>query len=169
MMSKDLPKLHAVIGVWTNEAKTFYVQRSEKMENYPLVWSLLSIQFPENELADPQDLSTVQGYMEKMSAQRMNGTPVRVMRYLSSDNSARNPISKHVFLHLYQIEFLEEPKLNPDYYVNSEWLTFEGYERKAAGGPCGLCMRMWGDYAYLHGIIDRPFSPPTPEELINNA
>ena len=37
--------IHAVIGVRRAGGATFYVRRSEYMENYPGVWSLFSIQY----------------------------------------------------------------------------------------------------------------------------
>src|SRR5687768_11833778 len=80
--------IHAVIGVWHRGARTFYVQRSERMHNYPLVWSLLSIQFDPTRLADPYDLAAVQPLMTRMADERLCGTPVRVTRYLSSANCA---------------------------------------------------------------------------------
>ena len=49
-MSEDL---HAAIGVWHRGSQTFYVKRSAQMQNYPLVWSLLSIQF--DPAADAED------------------------------------------------------------------------------------------------------------------
>ena len=130
-MSDVLPKLHAVIGVWLHEGRTFYVQRSEKMINYPLTWSLLSIQFQPEELEDPADLAKVQRLMEKLSLERLGGVPIRAKQYLSSDNSSNNPIERHVFLHMYEIEVLEPPVLNPDYYKDSVWLIPTEYEEYA--------------------------------------
>lgn len=166
-MDRTVPQLHAVIGVWYEDEKTFYVRRSSKMKNYPLVWSLLSIQYELSSLPDPNDLKTVQSMMEVMSKQRLGGVPLNVKRFLASDNSDHNPIERHVFLHLYEIEILTPPILNPDYYVDSDWLTFEEYEIRNVDSQCGLCMRMWGDYAFLHGITDRPFNPPPTMEKPN--
>ena len=158
-MSEPLKKLHAVIGVGYKDNLTLYVKRSEKMENYPGVWSLLSIRFDPEELDDPGDLVTVQQLMEKMSRERLNSTPIAVKQHLTSADSAKNPINRHVFLHLYEVELLEEPVLNPDFYADSAWLTPEEYEECSKDAQCGLCLRMWSDYAWLHGIVDRPFAP----------
>lgn len=151
------PPLQAVIGVWHHGDATYYVKRSEKMENYPGLWSLFSIQFQPEELPDPEDLSSVEPLMQKMSEERLCGQPVTVKSHLVAGDSDDNPIDKHVFLHLYEIEFEKEPKLNPDYYEAGEWLTPEEYERRSAGGKCGLCLRLWSDYAWLAGLSDRPF------------
>lgn len=155
----ERPKLHAVIGVWNRGGQTFHVQRSAKMENYPSVWSLFSIQFAADALPEPDDLRAVQTYMERMSDERLNGVGIRTIERLASDNSAKNPIGKHVYLHMYRIELDHEPMFHPDFYADGRWLTFEEYELLSCDQPCGLCMRMWGDFAYLHGIIDRPFIP----------
>ncbi len=151
------PSLHAVIGVWHSDDVTLYVKRSEKMQNYPGVWSLFSIQFRPDQLPDPKDLSTVQRLMQKMSKERLGGEPVTVKAHLISGDSDDNPIGKHVHLHLYEIELQREPKLNPDYYDDGAWLTPEEYERRSAGQRSGLCLRLWSDYAWLAGLSDRPF------------
>lgn len=152
-------KIHAVIGVWTRDHLTYYVKRSEKMQNYPGVWSLLSIQFNPHELERPEDLSTVKQFMEKMSEERLGGVPISVKKYLISGDSDRNPYGKHVYLHLYKIELIDHPNLNWDYYSDAAWLTAEQYEERSAGQPCGLCLRLWSDYAWLTGATDRPYLP----------
>jgi hypothetical protein len=160
MMSEVLPKLYAVIGVWLREGRTFYVQRSEKMTNYPLTWSLLSIQFQPDELEDPTDLDKAQGLMKKLSIERLGGVSISTKKYLASDNSSNNPIGKHVFLHMYEVDLLDPPLLNPDYYRDSAWLTPTEYEEYVGfNSVCGLCIRMWSDYAWMHGLSDRPFAP----------
>ena len=149
-----MEQLHAFIGVWYKNDLTYYVKRSEKMDNYPNVWSLMSIQF------DPiHDLAPVQLIMEKMSKERLGGVPIHAKELLICGDSANNTFNKHVHLYLYRVEFDfdEEPILNPDYYSDSAWLTAEEYEERSAGQPCGLCLRLWSDYAYLAGITDRPF------------
>lgn len=158
-MNFDLPELHAVIGVWHKDNLTYYVKRSEKMENYPSVWSLLSIQFDSMELSDPADLSKVQAFMESLSEERLGGVPIATKQHLISGDSSDNPFDKHVFLHLYEIELRKEPRLNPDYYTDSVWLTPEEYENRSANQRCGLCLRFWSDYAWMAGISDRPFVP----------
>ena len=129
------------------------------MRNYPGVWSLFSIQFTPRDFTDPTDLESAQFLFERMSKQRCNGAGVRTLELLATDRSDRNPIGHNVHLRLYRIEFDTEPELNPDFYENGRWMTFDGYELAASGEPCGLCMRMWGDVAFLKGIIGRPFLP----------
>lgn len=156
---KYISEVHAVIGVWTSDHLTYYVKRSQKMQRYPGVWSLLSIQFDPRELEQPEDLRTVQQFMEAMSAERLGGAPVSVKKYLISGDSDQNPYDKHVYLHLYEIELLCDPNLNSEYYSEGAWLTAEQYEQRSAGQPCGLCLRLWSDYAWLTGTTDRPYLP----------
>ncbi len=127
------------------------------MSNYPDLWSLFSIQFSPNELSEPEDLSKVQRLMQRMSQERLGGELITVKKHLIAGDSDHNPINRHVYLQLYEIEFDMEPKLNPDYYIDGAWLTPEQYERRSAGQQCGLCLRLWSDYAWLEGITDRPF------------
>ena len=155
--------IHALIAVWHRGAKTFYVQRSERMANYPLVWSLMSIQFDPNSV-DPFNLVSVQPLMDRMATERLRGTPVRVTRYLSSASCADNPMRRRVFLHLYDVEVEGEPNLNPDFYVDSEWLEPAEYERRSMGATCGLCLRMWSDYCVSHRLTDRRFAPSVHSE-----
>src|SRR5438128_1957498 len=75
--------IHAVIGVWHRGAKTFYVRRSAKMKNYPLVWSLFSMQFKPEALPDPFDLDAVRVLMHQMALERLGGAVVGLERYLS--------------------------------------------------------------------------------------
>lgn len=153
------PQLHAVIGVQFSGDLTYYVKRSDMMENYPAVWSLLSIQFDPEELSNPNDLSKVQLLMDKMSKERLGGVPIVTKRLLISGDDPESPVGKHVFLHLYEIDLLEEPRLNPDYYSDFARLSAEDYEARSAGQPCGLCLRLWSDYAWMAGLSDRPFVP----------
>lgn len=156
----DLPELHAVIGVRHEGERTFYVRRSEKMENYPSVWSLPSIQFARKAFGGPTDLEAVQELFDRMSEERFGGVGVRVNAYLTSGDSSANPFGNHVHLHLYAIELEAEPVLKPDYYTDSAWLLPEEYEERSADEQCGLCLRLWADYAWMHGITSRPFQLP---------
>ena len=113
-------------------SETFYVKRSPKMANYPLVWSLMSIQFDPATL-NPLDTASVQPLMEKMAQERLSGAPLRVSQYLSSASCADNPMHRRVFLHLYAVELLGEPRLNPDYYVDSAWLEPSDYRGPIVG------------------------------------
>ena len=156
---EDAPKkLHAIIGVMFTDDRTFYVRRSSKMKNFPSVWSLLSIQFDPQSLVDPkEDLARVQQLMEKMSNERLGGTPIRVKRYLISGDDPDSPVGRRVHLHLYEVVLDDDPKLNADYYTDAAWLTPEEYEEKSADQQCGLCLRLWSDYSWLAGHSDRPF------------
>lgn len=158
----SLPEIHAVIGVWYRNDLTYYVKRSHRMQYYPGVWSLFSIQFVPNELSERSDLPKVREIMTKMSNERLGGVPIDVRRWLDSGDSNHNPYEKHVYLHLYEIFLHREPNLNPNYYSSGAWLTAEKYEERSVGQPCGLCIRLWSDYAWLKGIADRPFIPKEP-------
>ncbi len=153
-------QIEAVIGVWFKDGRTFYVKRSGRMENYPNVWSLLSIQFTPEELPDFTDLDAVQRVMEKMSEERLGGVPVRLIHYLKSARCSDNPMQVPVTLHLYQIELEYEPELNPKYYVDSAWFKPEEYMKVSENALCGLCMRMWSDYCYQNGISKIRFAAP---------
>ena len=160
-MKKGRP-INAVIGVRRRGGSTFYVRRSEEMENYPGVWSLFSIQHDPATLPDVTDLSAVQPLFDALSAQRLGGVPVRVGRYLTSGSSDLNPMNADVTLHLYEIEFDAEPRLNKHFYTAGDWLDAAEYENRCAERVCGLCLRLWSDYAWLNGYTDRPFIPHTP-------
>ena len=151
--------IYGIIGVWRHGPLTYYVKRSQSMQNYPGLWSLFSIQYERAQLFDPIDLGVAQCFMERMSHQRLGGERIIVRRHLISGDSGSNPMKKHVYLHLYEVELEREPRLNSEYYVQGEWLTPEQYENRSAGNQCGLCLRLWSDYAWLSGIHDRPFIP----------
>lgn len=156
-VKRHIPEIHAVIGVWNRGDQTYYVKRSQKMQNYPGVWSLLSIRFNSHELERREDLAAVQEFMESMSRDRLGGVPLRVEKYLTSGDSDQNPYDMHVHLHLYEVALLRPPQLNPEFYSHGAWLTAEEYEAYSAGQSCGLCLRLWSDYAWLTGKTDRPF------------
>ena len=162
-MSMGKP-INAVIGVRRSGASTYYVKRSDHMANYPGVWSLFSIQHDPAVLSDVTDVAAAQPLFDAMSKQRLGGVPVRVKSYLTSGSSDLNPMNVEVNLHLYEIEFVGEPTLNPCYYTDSGWLTAADYEDRCAEQVCGLCLRLWSDYAWLQGYTDRPFIPRTPYE-----
>lgn len=147
----------AVIGVRHDGPLTWYLRRSMRMANYPGVWSLPSIQFSPDDLPDVADLERVSAHFDRLSAERLGGVPVHVVRHLTSGTSDMNPMGVDVTLHLYLIDMPEEPVPNPDFYLASDWLSASEYEERSAGQPCGLCTRLWGDFAWLSGITDRPF------------
>jgi hypothetical protein len=143
--------IHAVIGVWYRGDETFYVKRSAKMENYPGAWSLFSIQYDPAEMPDSLDLDAAQVLMERMASQRLYGAPIRVRSFLTASTCTNNPIDKIVNLRLYHVEFDREPSLNPDYYVDSAWMTREEYVARRGIAVCGSCLRMWLDYCSHRG------------------
>ena len=159
-LTMEKPSLHAVIGVWFRDGRTFYVHRSRQMQNYPGAWSLLSIQYEPDDEEDVWDFSWVQSLMERMADDRLGGVGIRVKRYLSTAVCSDNPMRQRVKLHMYQIELDEEPRLNPAFYDDRAWMTPEEYVDCAAGGTCGLCMRMWSDYSVRKGLSSAPFAPP---------
>ncbi|KKL14127.1 hypothetical protein LCGC14_2518870 [marine sediment metagenome] len=157
--SKDVEAIEAVIGVWHKDGKTFYVKRSHQMENYPDVWSLLSIQFTPEEMPDFTDFTPVPSILERMSQQRLGGVPIHFKRYLKSARCSDNPMNVPVTLHLYEVELEREPELNPDYYVDSGWFSVDEYLKASENATCGLCMRMWSDYCVQAGLSDVRFAP----------
>lgn len=159
MMGFLIQNIRAVIGAWFKNGRTFYVKRSDQMENYPNVWSLMSIQFAPEELPDFTDLGDAQRIIEKMAEERLGGATVEILHYLKSARCSDNPMQVPVTLHLYQIELKHEPELNPKYYVDSAWFTPEEYLATSADSTCGLCMRMWSDYCYQAGLSKIRFAP----------
>lgn len=151
--------IHAVIGVRHDGPKTWYVKRSMKMENYPGVWSLPSIRCDPADLRNPSDLSVAQANFDRLSAQRLGGAPLKVRRFLLIDTSDMNPMGVDVTLAMYEIEAPEDLDLVREFYVDSAWMMPADYELASAGQPCGMCLRMWSDWAWLNGITDRPFVP----------
>jgi len=158
-MESSISQIEAVIGAWLKDGRTLYVKRSGRMENYPNVWSLLSIQFTPEEFPDFTDLEAAQRLMQRMAKERLEGTPVRLVRYVKSARCSDNPMHVPVTLHLYQIELDSEPELNPRYYVDSAWFTPEEYMKASENVTCGLCMRMWSDYCYQSGLSSVRFAP----------
>ena len=158
-MIAGLPKLFAIIAVAYVGGRTLYVKRSERMENYPGVWSLPSVQFDPGELTGRKDMRRVLTYLRKMSNQRLGGAKISVLDLLTSGSSDVNPISRDVHLFLYRIALEEEPALNPDFYTDMKWMTAAEFEDVSAGQTCGLCVRLWADHAWLLGLTDRPFNP----------
>jgi hypothetical protein len=158
--------IHAVIGVRHKGPMTYYVKRSMEMQNYPGVWSLFSIQYKPEEFRDPTDLEAATRLFQEMSAERLGGVPVRVKEYLTEGASDENPMNTWVNLQLYEIDLPTEPVLNPRYYTDADWLSPEEYEYRCADQRCGLCLRLWSDYAWCMGITDRPFIPHTPHSAV---
>ena len=159
-MESSVSQIEAVIGAWLKDGRTLYVKRSGRMENYPNVWSLLSIQFTPEELPDFTDLAATEKVMERMSQERLGGVPVRLIHYLKSARCSDNPMQVPVTLHLYQIELEREPELNQQYYVDYAWFTPEEYIKASENATCGLCMRMWSDYCYQSGLSKIRFAAP---------
>ena len=147
----------AVIGVRHDGPLTWYLRRSMRMANYPGVWSLPSIQFAPEDLPDIADLDRVSAHFARLSAERLGDVPVTVRRHLTSGTSDMNPMGVDVTLHLYLIDLPREPVLDPAFYLEADWLSAADYEERSAGQPCGLCTRLWGDFAWACGITDRPF------------
>lgn len=149
--------IHAIIGVRHDGPSTWYVRRSSMMANYPNVWSLPSIQYDPEAFADGGDLEHAAGLFSDLSDQRLGGVPIQVDSLLTSGSSDMNPMGVDVHLRLYRISLGAEPVLEPSYYVDAEWMSPRRYEEASAGQACGLCLRLWSDFAWLSGITDRPF------------
>ena len=149
--------IQALIGVRRRGSETYYVRRSQLMANYPGVWSLMSIQHGADEMRDPFDLDEAGRHFGRMSHQRLGAVPIAVNRFLTDGSSDANPMGVDVTLRLYEISLLEEPRLHPDFYVDARWMSAAQYETASTGQRCGLCLRLWSDFAWLSGITDRPF------------
>jgi hypothetical protein len=154
--------IHAVIVVLHAGGLTWYVKRSDLMGNYPGVWSLPSRQYDPATFTDAHDLRRAQEIVDALSAERLGGVDLRVSRFLTEGTSGMNPMDVDVTLRLYKVELAPEPVLNPAFYVASEWMSPVRYQEASAGQPCGLCLRLWSDYAWATGLSERPFIP-TPD------
>lgn len=115
---KKVP-ITAVIGVRYEGPRAWYVRRSDRMANYPGVWSLPSIQFAPVELPDVHDLNRVTGHFSRLSQERLGDVGIDVKRHLTSGTSDINPMGVDVTLHLYHIELADDPVLDPAFYVES--------------------------------------------------
>jgi hypothetical protein len=151
--------IHAVIGVRYDGRRTLYVKRSDAMENYPGVWSLLSVQFDPGELPGLDDLVAAQRIFDRLSFERLGALRLRVERHIVSGTCSDNPMGRRVVLHLYAISYNGVASLNPRYYSDQAWLTPSEYEQRAAGMSCGLCLRLWSDYSFRHGLAPARFAP----------
>lgn len=149
--------IHAIIGVRHDGPSTWYVKRSSSMANYPDVWSLPSIQYDPEAFSDATDLENAAGLFSDLSDQRLGGVPIQVDSLLTIGSSDMNPMGVDVHLRLYRISLGAEPVLEPSYYVDAEWMSPRRYEEASTGQACGLCLRLWSDFAWLSGITDRPF------------
>lgn len=150
------PELHAVIGVIHRGSTTLYVKRSSHMEAYPGVWSLLSIRTSRQELGDFLDLKQAQLCIDRMSKERLQSTPVKVVRFLTSAQCNRE--DHRLYLYMYELESSETPKLNPGFYTDCRFMEPEEYERKSKEQMCGLCMSMWSRYCVKNGLAEHPFA-----------
>ena len=160
----EMPQLHAVIGVWFDNGRTFYVKRSAKMANYPNTWSLLSIQFNPNDF-DPRDEGRAAGLFRELSRQRLGGAEIEPLALITSANCRSNPIDRHVFLHMYLVDVKQPPVLNPDFYSTGAWLTPAEYRERSSNSACGLCTRMWSDYSFSHGLSSERFAPQVSDNI----
>lgn len=146
-------QLHAIIGMWQRDQKIYFVQRSASMENYPSVWSLMSLQHEKDRLDDPRNLKSAARIFNELSESRFDGEPIEVHAHVLSQSADNSFINSTTHLHLYQISFDEEPTLNDAYYTNAKWLTFDEYLKISKGTPCGLCTCMLEDHLLSQGII----------------
>lgn len=117
------------------------------------------MQFAPDALPEPRDLARAQAIFAAMVAERFEGTPVRVKEYLRSGASPAPRIGKHVHLHLYAFEADEPLVLDPEFYPQGAWLTFDDFQARAGRAPCGLCTRLYSEYAVEQGLCEVPFAP----------
>lgn len=153
--SLNLPCITAVIGVWTRGDQTYYVHRSETMQNYPGAWSLFSEQFNPDEV-DPDDPVQVKRIFERMSERRLGGIHLKVGPIISARSRYNHSLGSSVTLRLFEIELEDEPILNPEFYSEGAWLTNDEFRKRVTAVPCGMCTRMLSDYRMQRGEIDEP-------------
>jgi hypothetical protein len=149
-------ELHALIGVIRKGDKTLYVKRSQLMENYPGVWSLLSGRADRHEVSDSLDLTAIQKCVDRLSTERLQGTPLAVKRFLTSAQCDK--YDHRLFLYMYEIQCDGIPRLNPRYYDDARFMTVDEYLAASHDSMCGLCMSMWSRYCVRNGLADRPFA-----------
>ncbi len=152
----DKEELHAIIGVATQGKWVLYVKRSELMENYPGVWSLLSHRVTRDEISKFWHYSAVQPFFERMSEERLEGIPIRVDKFLTA--AYCDKLDHRLYLYMYQLRCDTVPKLNPHYYTEARFMTAEEYLEARQGGMCGLCLSMWSQYCLKNGLVDKPFA-----------
>ena len=146
MSSSERKEIHAAIGVWQRGDKTFYVLRSQKMENYPGVWGLLSLQHVPVFLKNPKNLMRAMMILQQMSNERLHGALVHMRRFLYRGSSDQNPMGCMVHLNLYEIEFDDQPELQRDFYTDSAWMTPSELRAANIGKQSGLCTKLWLEY-----------------------
>lgn len=141
------PPLYAVIGVAIDGRRTFCVRRSDEMENYPGVWSLLSVQTLDGDMKNPLDLEEAQASFDRLSQERLGGAPLKVLRHIKSNDSDQMPIDYHTYLHMYEV-YVDTKKvvLDSHYYTECAWLTQAEISKRNRNLPCGLCLQMLTDY-----------------------
>lgn len=150
-------EIHAVIAVWRRGNQAFYARRSRMMQNFPEVWSLLSIQFPQGETTSGATEARVSELFNKMSRERLGNVPITVNSFLTAGSAYNADLEAQINLLLYDIQMEEEPILNPNFYTDGRWMTFSEYLDIVGKQKCGLCSHLWLDYAYLKGWSPAPF------------
>lgn len=150
-----LPRITAVIGVWTRGNRTYYVHRSGTMRNYPGAWSLFSEQYDPAEI-DPDDHAEIKKVFDRMSKRRLGGVQIKVGRLVSARSRYTHALGSSVTLRLFEIELEHEPILNPEFYSEAAWLTNDEFRKRVTAVPCGMCTRMLSDYRMHRGEIDEP-------------
>jgi len=150
------PELHAIIGVIHQGSTTFYVKRSNAIEAYPGVWSLLSVRASREELRDFLDLMQIQQCVDRMSSERLVSTPLTVKRFITSAQCDKQ--DHRLYLYMYELESPVVPKLNPKYYSDFRFMDPAEYEQLSKDLMCGLCVSMWSRYCVKYGLTDRLFA-----------
>ena len=147
--------IYALIGVWSRNGLTYFVRRSQNMENYAGVWSLFSERFDPSTY-DPLEKDEVVAVFDRMSHRRLGGVDVTVGQMLSSRARYTTALGCRVSLWMYEVELANEPKLNPAFYSDSNWLTNDEIRKRVTAAPCGMCTRMLSDYRMRSGEISEP-------------
>lgn len=150
--------MRALIGVRRNGNKVQYVKRSAKM-TYPNLWTLFSIQYQFD--FNKNDRTQAAAIFQHMSDVRLGGAPVFVGKFLCEGTDYNQDLGEDVSLRLYEIDFPDNPNLlalNPDYYSETRWMTVDEHVKHIEGNICGLCLKLWQDYAYTQGLCSQPYS-----------
>lgn len=136
--------------------KVLWVRRSSKMTNYPLLWTLFSQQYSPDDIYGKGDITGCNEVFRRMSRERLEGSPIKVERFLDETEGYSEDLKCYVHLMLWKISFPFGVRLNPDYYIGAEWLTWKEHFRWHGRSKCGMCTRLFQDWAYLHNLCPWP-------------
>ena len=134
----------AFVGVWLRGDKAYFVRRSCRMENHAGQWSLPSVQLLPGVLSSDNVSVAVVEQFRRLSGERFRKSPISVKRFLICGREYRENIPRPAWvdLRLYEIAFDEEPRLDPEYYVEGRWMTLSEYRVASDPAAAGLCCNL---------------------------